>query len=793
MLRNYLKVALRNLRNHRQYALISTLGLALGVMCALLIFLLIAHHRSFDAWHAAADRIYRVVSVEQQADGTDDRNPGVPYPMAALLPDAFPQMEEVVPVFGTEAFFTTVGAQPQRLLERNVFFTTPALFRTFDYEVLRGDVSTLAQPGHVVLTIDLAERLFPDQDPLGQTLRFDEQFDLRVGAVVADPPVTTQLRFTALLSYEDLDGYLPPDELTWGTLSSGAQVFVKLREGAAAADVDARFPAFNRKHRADSEDKGNELQALADIHFDPRYSDFGSTIPPTLLATLGLAGLFLVLLACVNFVNLATAQAVQRGREVGIRKVLGSRREQLVGQFLIETAVIVAAALLLAVGGAQLLLPRFQTFVQEEFLISLVQPEMLAGLLALFVVVTLAAGLYPALLLSGFRPARVLKGRGDATKIGGMSVRQVLVGFQFVAAQVLLVSTLVVGAQTRFLREADMGFEREAILTLPLYTQEPARLSTVRQQLLSLPEVEEVSFSNIAPASNSGWYANFGFPDQPDADFPAHLFMVDDRYAATYGLKMVAGRMLQPADSTREFVINETMAHRLGFDTPAEALGAPLRIGGGGAPFPIVGVVGDFHTKSLHEAIDPILLYVAPEDYYRISVRLARNTALGPALERIEATWTAAFPGYIYHYEFIDDAVAEFYELEQKLTQLFMILAGVALLIGCLGLYGLVTFVVTRRTKEIGVRKVLGASPASVVVLVSREFGRIALVSFVLAVPPAWYFLREWLQGFAYQIDLHPGYFVVGGALMVAVAMPAVSYQSLRAALINPVRALRSE
>ncbi|SDL26419.1 duplicated orphan permease [Catalinimonas alkaloidigena] len=797
MFLNYLKVALRNLRHYKGYGLISILGLALGITSALLIFLLVQYHLGFDAGHAKADRIYRIVSASQRPNGARSGSPGTPVPMAEAVRQDFSEVELVAPINHTSGLMSvTEGTETRRFREDDMLFATPEFFEVFDFPVEHQAGASLARPGTVLLTRTLAEKLFPRQNPVGQSVQLANRLDLTVTGVLDDPPVQSSLPFSALISYQSLEEYFAdPSDLEWGSISSDHQLYVLLHEGITPEQVEARMPELAKKYkneRAQRQDI-NPLQPLREVHFDERYGGFSTTVSKAQLGMLAMVAFFLILLACINFVNLATAQAVQRGREVGIRKVLGSGRGQLITQFLGETALIVISALVLTLGAVQLLLPTFNQFVGQALVFApLRDPWLLGGLVGLTLLLTVAAGLYPALLLSGFQPAQVLKGRAQGVRVGGLTLRQVLVGFQFVAAQVLLIGTLVVWAQTRYLQTAEMGFNREAVVTVPLPDNRPTSLETFRQRLETYPEFQQISFSNLAPASDSRWMSNFGMADQPDADVSVQLFMTDAHYADLYRLPLLAGRMLQESDTVREYVVNEALLKVVDIATPEDAIGRMLRLGGG-EPKPIVGVVQDFHQGSLREKINPALLMTDSREFYEAALRLAPSVPLSQALAHVEAAWTATFPEAIYSYAFLDDEIAEFYRGEERITQLLGVFAGIAIFIGCLGLYGLVSFVVTRRTKEIGVRKVLGASLASVVSLVSREFGRIALLSFLIATPLAWYLLRQWLSDFPYHVSLHPGYFVVGGMMLFGVAALSVSYQSLRAALINPVQALKTE
>lgn len=544
------------------------------------------------------------------------------------------------------------------------------------------------------------------------------------------------------------------------------------------------------------------MQPLTSIHFDVRTDNYAKrTVSREMIWAMGLIGLFILITACVNFVNLATAQAIRRAKEVGVRKVLGSSRGQLVRQFLGETGVLTALAMVLAFIVAQSSLP----YVGELLNIkpegaTLFDPVVLFFLCMLGVLTTTLAGFYPALVLSGYQPILALKGkiRASGRSNAQLSLRRGLIVCQFTISQLLLIGTIIAYSQMSYFRSADLGYSRDAVLTLLIPEKKPGQLESLKAKLLGLPGIQSMSYAMTTPSSTSNWTTGFRFGnDDKEPDYGVLMRPADTAYLHTYGLKLLAGRMYQPADTIREFVINEAFMKRLGFQKPEQVLGKLMRVNGEDLKKPIVGVVKDFNAFSLHQHIEPSVL-TSYRDQYRslgikLSARQANPEAVSQLLKQIEAHWNTTFPDFVFKYSFLDETLANFYKTEERMYLLFQLLAGIAIFIGCLGLYGVVAFMVETRNKEVGVRKVLGATTAHILSLFSIDFIRLVLVALVISSPVAWYIMNQWLQKFAYRIDIAWWMFALAGLLATAIALLTVSFQSIRAALVNPAKSLRSE
>jgi ABC-type antimicrobial peptide transport system permease subunit len=538
-------------------------------------------------------------------------------------------------------------------------------------------------------------------------------------------------------------------------------------------------------------------QPLSDIHFDERFGNYRDHIfSKSLITALELIGLFLILIACVNFINLATAQAVNRSKEVGVRKVLGSSRKQLSLQFLSETAIITLFAVLISMGIAYFSLPFLNRLLEVQITMNLIsKPSILLFLTLVLIAVTFLSGLYPAIILSGFSPITALKTKITTKMVGGLSLRRVLVVLQFSIAHVLIIGTLIVVSQMNFFRNAALGFDKAAIINvgIPGDSLSHTRIDYLRSQLLASPDIQHVSFSFSSPAADGNWNSDFKFDHATKTtNFNANLKWADVDYFKTYNLQFVAGRPYFPSDTVREVVVNETLLRKLGITDPKQAIGKQLDFWDGQMVVPIVGVIRDFNSYSLRQPMAPVVLGTWKDVYQTINIKIrpGKEKAVLPFIEKL---WNASFPDFLYEYSFLDKTVANFYKQENQLSQLYKIFALIAILISCLGLYGLVSFMAAQRTREVGIRKVLGATAAHIVYLLSREFSLLILIAFAIATPVAWYFMHQWLQNYTYRVELSVWIFLLAIAGSMIIAWLTVAYRAIKAATANPVKNLRTE
>lgn len=809
MIKSYFLTALRALKRNWSYSVINGLGLTLGLTCCLLLFVAVRYELSFDRHHANASHIYRMLQASK-VDNDAKPNTGIPHPAIAALRNDFPDIKDQVTMTSRvkTAVVTVNGSQGKQKFQETdgiIALAEPEFFRLFSYDWISGNKQTaLNRPGTVVLSERIARKYFGDADPMGKTIRVDNKMDFLVTGVVHEQPATSSIPFEVLLSFASMKefGYTTnPDD--WQSTYGGAHVYMQLPDNRSPAQMEQQLLGFVQKYHSAEDVKRLKytLQPLTDIHFDPKTTNYARrTISMEMIWAMLLIGGFILATACINFINLATAQAIRRAKEVGVRKVLGSTRGQLIRQFLGETSVLTGIAVVLALLAGKLALPYVGELLNmQPDAVSILNPAVIGFLLLTGVLTTVLAGFYPALVLSGYQPILALKGRIKATRAGQyFTLRRGLIIGQFAISQILIIGTIIAYNQMEFFRSADLGFSHEAVITIPVPRNDPGTLENLGAKIKGLPGIKSYTFAMTTPSSSANWTTGFRFEnDTKEPDFGVLMRPADTAYVHTYGLKLVAGRMFQPADSMREFVINEAFMKKLGFRRPEQVIGKYLRVNGEDVKKPIVGVVKDFNTFSLREQTPPAILASFRPQYgslgIKLSIREGGADALTNLLSEVETAWSAVYPEFVFRYEFLDDSLAKFYKSEQQFYSLFRLLAGIALFIGCLGLYGVVAFMAESRTKEVGIRKVLGATSAHIVGLFSLDFVRLVLLALVIASPVAWYIMDKWLQDFAYKISISWWMFALAGVFTVAIALLTVSFQSIKAAMINPVKSLKSE
>lgn len=795
MLLSYLHLSIRTLLRYRSYALLNLLGLTMGLVCGILIFLLIRFQVRFDRYHSRIDRIYQVTTV-LTADGAQ-YDPGTHQPVGNALRNDYAFLEQVATVEGKKNVLITAPAGKFNE-EQTVCFSEPSYFRIFDYGWRSGTPETaLSQPNTVVMTRRMAEKFFGTADPRGQRLRLNNDLDLQVTGVLENIPDYTDRRHEVFISYATLAnhrGYVSGGYDNWQGFSSRSNCFVLLREGTSPATLEAAMPAFSRKYHKTAT-IGHPLVPFREMHFSERY---GRGIHQGQLWALGLVGLFLVLTAVINFVNLATAQALRRAKEVGVRKVVGGTRLQLFWQFITETAVLTGCSAVTAVLLTELILPflqRWSSHLRLPFPLFGTENPLADGLFWVFLggiatVVTFLAGSYPGLVLAGFRPVQALKGRISGREVGGMPVRRSLVFAQFILTQLLIISTLVVIRQMHYFRTASVGFDTSAIRVLNIPDPVNAPIERLRNQLARIPGVEQVSFCGYPPASTFNSNSGHRFNNRPEEEsWSANMKPVDAAYLTTFGLKLVAGKPFPAADSIRGFLVNETYVRRLGL-RPADVIGKNLEAWGKQAP--IYGVVKDWSNLSSKSEAQPVVLFSEAKSYYSCCLKLSPQHLSG-SIAAVDRLWNETFPDYLLLPYFVDEQLAVFLITEEIILACTEVFAIIAIIIGCLGLYGLVGFMATQKTKEIGVRKVLGASVGQILLLFGREFALLIGAAFAIAAPLAGWLMSEWLKGYAHRVPVGPGLYLLAIGTTVVITALTVGYQSVRAARANPVRSLKSE
>lgn len=832
MLTSYIKITLRSLRRHPTYAFINIVGLALGLACFLLIALYVRYEQSYDTALPQADQIYRV--IQKTPDGGLAWTGGA---LAERLEGQFSEIDEITRIHRTKEILTprTTGTGVNRAFEEPYFlYADASFFDVFGFPFVAGDPrGALANPHSVVLTTTTAHKYFGETDPIGQTLTLDNQQDLTVTGVIGDPPANMHFSFDMVATMATLKASYGLGDRDFGSFWwPYLWTYVRLADAAQAAPVNAALPDFIAQHReaAEASQYLPQLQPIQAIHLHSDYSgEFAANSNPTIIYAFSAIALFILLLACINFMNLATARSAERAREVGVRKTVGAYKAQLVGQFLGESVLLAFFALILAVAMLQLALPSFNALAETAIPFDswAATPIFWLGLLGTVVLTGVLAGSYPALYLSRFRPAIVLK--AHARVAGGKAwLRKGLVTFQFAVSIVLIVGTLVAYQQLHFLRNADLGFDESHIITVSTSGADE-RYDALKTRMSEATSVASLTGSVGRPglsAMNNPQYerAPFTPAEQLSGDAPRmnHQW-VDYNYFEVMGIPLLAGRTFaadyttdagtrvrraENANGTsldnRGFIITESAARALA-DSPEAALGQALRFYTyeSGRTYmdyrgQVIGVVADHHATSLQQRIEPLVFSLSqmPESSVVYTGYFLIKTAPGQAqaaMADLEAVWNDLVPDRTFNGAFLDAAVDHQYRSEQRLTTIIAIFCLLALSIAALGLFSLASFTAERRTKEIGVRKVLGASVASVVALLAQDFVKLVIVAIFVATPVAYVALETWLDGFAYRISIQAGTFLLAGGLALALALVTVSVQAMRVARINPVQSLRSE
>ena len=804
MIKNYFKTAFRNLVRHRNFTIINMVGLAAGIAVCLVLFLVIRYEMSFDNYHKKKDRIYRVLTEYHHADAPDIfYGKGVPSPLPAALRTNFPQLEKVATVYSEGNDQIQVlddNGEPVKKFkeEKGVFFTEPSLFDIFDFKWLAGSASSLKNPNSVVLTKTIAEKYFGDwQFAIGKNLKWNNRDVLKVSGILDDVPENTDLQFKAVISFGT--GYTADflKSTNWDGTGSSYGCYVLLPRDVSAASFNSQLRAFVKKMKSPENKDSHIIQPLSQIHYDTKTNDFSNrTMSRGMIKALWLIGAFILLIACVNFINLSTAQAVNRSREVGIRKVLGSDRSSLKIQFFTETFLLVLTSIVLAAVMVVLTLPFVGRILEKPLSVHNTDILAIVTFLSLTaVVVTVLAGFYPSIVLARFNPINALKNKAAAAATKGISLRRGLVVFQFVIAQALIIGTLIIVKQMSYFIHQPLGFDKTAIVNIPFPGDSSAtsKLDFLRQQLKSVQGVQNISFSSNTPVEDDNdMWSTFKYNHAAkETDFYAITKFADDQYIPTYKLSLVSGRNLQPSDTAREFLVSQKLVTNLGIVNAQDVLEKEINLWGfiNGR---IVGVIKDYNDRSFRRGIDPVLITTLRRGYTQAGIKLITSD-VSSAMRSIEKIWNQTFPEFVFEYKFLDDKVESFYRQENQLSQLYQIFAIIAIFLSCLGLYGLASFMAVQRIKEVGIRKVLGATASSIVYLFSKEFIILISVAFVIATPVAWYYMHSWLQDYVYRINISWWIFLVGGIVAIVIALATISFQAIRAAVANPVKSLRTE
>jgi putative ABC transport system permease protein len=806
MLFNYFKIALRTLARHKGFASINIIGLALGLTSGILILIYVLDELSFDTFHAKADRIMRVgtdmTDVNTVAiNGSIETNG---WPIGKLIEQNFPEVEKVVYISNSSM---QVNHDNKRFDER-LFYTGDALFSMFNFPLVIGDPNTaLTKPYSIVLTESAKKKYFGDVDALGKTMTLNDSLLFQVTGVMRDVPRQSHMQFSMLISfstYETRNSGFSYDD-GWGNLN--VRNYVLLKEGVDKEALKAKVANLYMDHVKDEMKQWGmymyaRMEPLTDVYLKTKR---GNGMGPLgsldrLYIVSGIA-LFVVLLACINFVNLATARSAHRAKEVGLRKVVGSSRGSLIQQFLGESFVLTVISLIVAIALLGVVLPLFNLVLNKDYTLSwLVHPSVLIGMAALVGIITILAGYYPAVVISSLRPSEVLKGK-LTTSQRGVRLRKFLVVFQFSISTGLIICTFTILSQLDYMLNRNLGFDSHQVLVIDadkVSNQGGGSngVSQFKNALQQLTSVEDVTFTNAVPG-RTGWMGQWAHAaDRPDDGSISMEYMtIDEDYLKTLGLTLVAGRNFElnrPSEIEDGLIINETAVDKLGWGTPEDAIGKKIDSPSKHPAGTVIGIVKDYHEEGLQELIYPMAMDYNPSRsrYYAIKFK---TTGTADLIKEMETLWKKHHDGFEFKYFFLDENFAKQYRSEERLANLFTAFSAITVVIAMMGLVGLISFMVNTRTKEIGIRKVLGASVANITQLLSKDFLKLVFIAIVIATPLAWYLMKSWLDKFAYRTDTNFWMYAAAGTITLGIAMFTVSFQSIKAALTNPTDSLRSE
>ncbi|MBS1596929.1 MAG: ABC transporter permease [Bacteroidetes bacterium] len=806
MLKNYLKIALRNLRKYKFISFINLFGLTVGLTCCLLIVTYILNELSYDRFNENASRIYRVTRSFNTADGIENLHlSAVAPPFGPLLKNDFPDIQKMTRLLNNGS--TSLRYEEKLFLEKNAFFADENFFDFFPTTITRGNAKTaLAEPNCVMISEEIAKKYFGRNDPVNQMVKIDNALNLKVTGLFKLLPSNAHFHPELLISFSTLN-----DSTVYGRKqletnfgNNAFYTYLMFPENYPVAKIESRFPAFLDKHYHFPNEpagfKGSTatklyLQKLTDIHLRSHLDD---EIEPNgdikRVYIFSAIALFVLLIACINYMNLSTARSALRAREIGVRKVAGAQRKEIIAQFLSESIFLAAIALIFALLLTWAILPLVNSLLHQSFSIkNLLQAPVIISILLLPFVVGLLSGIYPALFMSSFNPVSVLKGSFKIGK-GNISFRQVLVVAQFSISIILIIATMVVFQQLRYMQNASLGYNKDHLVTLPYTSALNNKYESFRSELFRNPNIKNFGRSSRIPTGrlldDMGASILSGDSLKPiNADLK--YITIDYDFIPTYGINMAAGRNFSRDFSTdsANFIINEAAVSMLNWKTPTNAIGKDIAYGG--VRGKIIGVTNDFHFESMHQKIIPLIM-IRNFGFGNLTIKISGNN-IPATIKYIDDTWKKYLPETPFQYNFFDEKFAALYSSEQQQGNIFTVFSCIAIFIACLGLFGLSAFAITQRIKEIGIRKVLGASVTQITTMMSKDFLKLVAIAAVIAFPVAWYAMYQWLQDFAYRIHLAWWIFLAAGIAATLIAFITISFQAVKAGLSNPAKAIRAE
>lgn len=797
---NYFKITLRNLKRNKTYSILNVLGLSVGIIVSIFIFMYVRDDLSYDRFYEDADRICRIVN-RATIRGNPIEMPWVSGPWGPAMVDEFPEVLKAVRIKVPDSRWT-LRYEDLKFFEKGLYFADPTFLEVFDVEMIVGDPETaLAAPYSIVLTEEMAGKYFPDDDPLGKILTADIWLELTVTGIMKKHPASTHMDYDFLVNFETLLKALePPGRLSYGNLNLWQNfrilTYLLLEENAIPESIEEKMPAFLGAHlglmaKAPGVEFSPYLQKISDIHLRSHLEgEIGPNSNESYLYIFSAVAVFIMLIASINFMNLATAWAANRAKEVGMRKVVGAAKSQLIGQFLTESILLTFLAAGIALAFVLLMISEFNALTGKNVPVSeILHPQTLFPLFGLSLVLGLISGSYPAFFLTAFRPGEVLSGKLRSRSSGGL-LRKILVVVQFAISVFLIVGLSVVSTQLEYMRNRNLGFDKEHIVAVPLsdwYVRNT--YESYKNTLLSHRNIVSVSGASSIPGGIFSIGLFWPLGSTFNEALSVQMLYVDYDFMETFGMSLLEGRDFSrefATDMDRALLLNEEAKKRFGFETPQEAVLNPGRR-------PSVGILEDYHFKSLHQKIEPFVLQLdSPDNFYWVFIKVLGDN-IPESLAFAQAEWQKANPNHPFEYTFVDENYDLLYQSEKKLSRLSGYFAGVAIFVACLGLFGLSSFLALQKTKEIGIRKILGASTGNIVMRLANEFIVLVALASLMACPLAYYAMNRWLLNFAYRINIGLWSLFLAPALALLIALVTVSYQSIRAAVANPVDSLRYE
>ena len=807
MLRFLFKTAIRNLLRNRVHTIINLLSLSLGIACALVAFLIVSFDLSFDKHHAEKGKIYRLVTLPEFS-GEIFHNSGVAYPVPAMLQENFPELEVVSNVREYSnakikwTYYNKQGNEQEKKLEiKKLAAVTPSYFDIFSIDIEEGSSELFQQKESILLSRKEATNIFGDESPIGQTLRYADKYEVVVTGVFKDPPLNSSVGIHAFVPFDLVKETF--DMEAFASVTSSHQSYLKF-DPAHLMNLKKKVNTlYTQKIKDEPHTEHWELdfQPIEDIHFNPNYWPItGGKANMKLLWSLVIIGIFLIITACINYINLSTALSVKRAKEVGIRKLMGSHRLTLIKQFILETLLLTVTALVISLCIAEIFMLNLDVFIdiglkEADLLLS----ELTSGLriyvffIGLLFLTTLAAGFYPAFLMSSFSPIDVFKHKFSGKR--GLSLRRTLVIFQFSISQVLIVGTIVVIFQMDYMRNKDLGFNQTEVVGMWLpFRADYSKKESFKESALQLAGIEKAALSNAPALSGNRNSTDINIVTGSEkVKTLSDVKQAEPDFLNIYQIPLLAGRNFVAGDTMREILVNESFLKMAGVNNPQDILNNDIEITTlNGEPYIVVGVIKDFHMKSMQEKINPLFLGSQQSNYQHLNLKIDPNQ-WNKNKAALEKSWKELFPEEAFEPYFLDEKMETYYQDEQRVLRLFYLFAGLAIFICCLGLYGLVSFLAVQKTKEVGIRKVLGASIPSIVMLFSAEFIKLLGIAVAISAPLAWWLMEQWLKDFAYRIDIGPAIFVLAAIIALLIAIATIGFRSVKAAMANPANSLRTE